>query len=306
MEPANWFITAGDSNVDHPREERSTRHEPRSSDAVVEWNPPVKSALHHLAGVAAHDVAPRPASDRRVDGNARATRTSMRQFTRSPGGLLGWGLQRGSGRGLPRQASRDRHVDVRCVGGPWRLRSGQSAAPSRSRSPTSSPTATFALLVTSPERLALLHAGARTPARTSRRSSSSAATTKRCVRRSRRLSVAGHRLGRVRRRPTMLRRPRPASSTPTSRRSSTRPAAPASRRGWCSATATCSSAPQSVSHYLGNVAVRRHPRRPAAQLRRRLQPADDGVRGRCPRRAAQLRASPATSCEPAPATGSPG
>ena len=36
---------------------------------------------------------------------------------------------------------------------------------------------------------------------------------------------------------------------------------------------------------------RRHPRRAAAQLRRRVQPADDRVRGRCPRRARQLPAA---------------
>ena len=46
----------------------------------------------------------------------------------------------------------------------------------------------------------------------------------------------------------------------------------------------------SVSQYLGNRRGRRHPRRPAAQLRRRLQPAHDGLHGRRPRRARQLPA----------------
>ena len=81
-----------------------------------------------------------------------------------------------------------------------------------------------------------------------------------------------------------------ASSTPTWRRSSTRRAAPASRRASCCRTATWSPAPRAS----------RVPREPpeddaargaAAVVRRRVQPAHDGLPRRRARRAAELPAA---------------
>ena len=65
------------------------------------------------------------------------------------------------------------------------------------------------------------------------------------------------------------RRPRAGRSTSTWPRSSTPPAAPASRRASCSRTATCSSGAESVSHLPRERRRRRHPGRAAAELRRR-------------------------------------
>ena len=62
---------------------------------------------------------------------------------------------------------------------------------------------------------------------------------------------------------------------------------------------------ESVSTYLENTARRRHPERPAAELRRRAQPGDDGLRGRRALRADELPAAAGCAASCASSTASP-
>ena len=141
------------------------------------------------------------------------------------------------------------------------------------------------VLITSPDRLALLEDDI------AAQSGTSARRARGCQRRRSRQCGWVHdaRLGTDGSRAS-ARHPNRTASTSTSPRSSTRPAAPASRRASSSATATSSSAPKRVQ-LSGQPARRRHPRRVAAELRRRFQPADHRVRGRRSRRSDELPAA---------------